>query len=252
MIVRVIKQHIAKIVAVLFWACILIAIYYVLDSRNLTLPQLLDDARNNLDNAWYGPPVFLFVIGILRPFTLVPTIILIAAGGMIFGLYESFIYSLIGTTISAILPYYAGMLFAVEIKPDDDLGIFRKPAQTIAQFLLDNAFESLVALRLIQGPYDIVSFVAGNINMPLRVFMLGTFVGNIPAVYVFAALGASVDVELATGQYAIDGRLIASSVAVFIASIVAAQYLRIRKRRIDTETTTDTPTSQDTQRTDAA
>ncbi len=247
-----IKRHLAKIIAVLLWLAVLIAIYYTLDSRNLTLPQLLDDARNHLNTAWYGSLVFLFVIGILRPFTLVPTVILIVAGGMIFGLSEGFIYGLIGTTVSAILPYYAGMLFAVEIKPDDDLGIFRKPAQKIAQFLLDNAFESLVALRLIQGPYDIVSFVAGNINMPLRVFMIGTFVGNIPAVYVFVALGASLDVELTTGQYAVDGRLIASSVAVFIASVVAAQYLRIRKRRIDTEHSDNAPSRNDAQQPDAA
>ena len=232
---RLLKTYAKQLAVVCFWIGAIGGIYFILDSRQLTPTQLIQDAQTYLTSYWYGPLVFQFVATVLRPFTLIPTIILIAAGGAIFGVFWGFVYGMIATTLSAILPYYAGQVFAVEIKQDEQVGLFSRPAQKIARFMRQNAFESLVALRLIQGPYDIVSFVAGNIHMPFRVFILGTFVGNLSAVYVFAALGASVDVEWTSGQLQFDGQLVSSSVMVFIASIVAARYLKVRQARIDDE-----------------
>lgn len=232
---RFLKRYAKQIAVICFWIGTIGGLYFILDSRHLTPTQLVQDAQTYLTSYWYGALVFLFVATVLRPFTLIPTVIIIAAGGAIFGVFWGFIYGMIATTLSAILPYYAGQVFAVEIKQDEQVGIFSRPAQKIARFMRENAFESLVALRLIQGPYDIVSFVAGNIHMPFRIFMIGTFVGNLSAVYVFAALGASVDVEWTSGHLHFDGQLVFSSICVFIASIVAARYLKVRQARIEVE-----------------
>ena len=54
----------------------------------------------------------------------------------------------------------------------------------------ENAFSYLLTLRLIPlFPFWAVNIVPGLLSVPLRTFTLSTFIGIIPATFVFAYLG---------------------------------------------------------------
>ncbi len=219
------RRHFPRIVAILFWLSAILAIHLTLQHNHLTLVQLAAKLEVVMATHWYGPVLF-FVIFIFRPFTLIPAIILVALGGRIFGLEVGFIVGLFAKTASAIIPYYGGRLFAGELDAGEVHGKIRRLSQRIARFLRRNAFEALVAMRLVHVPYDVVSFVAGNLYMPFRVFIGGTFVGNIAGVYGFTALGASLHGDVISGKLHVDLPLVISSLAVFTASIIASCLLR--------------------------
>ncbi len=229
---RWIKHHIPQIMAIFFWISMISLIYTTLDSNNITLEQFLINLESDITRNWYGAVAFIILFALFRPFTLIPAIILVALGGRIFGVWEGFIYGLIAKTLSAVIPYYAGQLFAGDVQTEESANPLRRMGQRLAIFLRGNAFESLVVLRLAHIPYDAVSFAAGNVHIPLRMFMLATFVGNISGTYAFAALGASVEGSIFDGDYHFNVGLLISSLVVFVVSIGAARYLRLREQRL--------------------
>lgn len=227
-----IRRYGLQAAAVTFWLGAVLVLYYVLQAKNITLSQLADQLETEMAAHWYGPVIF-FVVFLVRPFTLIPGIAFVALGGVIFGFGGGFVYSLLSLTASAIIPYQAGRLFAAEIEAEDTPdtseapGRFRRIMQRMAQFIRQNAFESILALRLAYAPYDIVSVVAGNIHVPFRVFLLATFVGNISVTFTFTAIGVSLEGGVFDERLqASDEGLLLSSIVVFVFSIAAARYLR--------------------------
>ncbi|MFW5691468.1 MAG: TVP38/TMEM64 family protein [Chloroflexota bacterium] len=220
-----------QIGAVVFWLGMIAFLLIYIDTNNLTLAQFVARLENTMREMWYGPVLFLLVLIVLRPFTLIPTIVFATLGGRLFGLGWGFIYCLIGSTLTAILPYYFGRLFANSLEQRRHTTENpRHMGDHVANFLQRNPFESLLALRLINAPFDLVSFMAGRIVLPFRIYMLATLLGNISSVYGFTALGASIEGNILRGDYQINVELVASSVVVLLLSVIVSLYLRRRAR----------------------
>jgi uncharacterized membrane protein YdjX (TVP38/TMEM64 family) len=224
------RCYLPQIMTILVWVGTIGGLMYVLRTQHLTLIQLAEEVELFIADHWYGPLIFLLVF-LIRPFTLIPAILFVAIGGRIFGAGLGFVYGLTAMTASAIIPYYAGRLFAGELDAGENLGKFRRAAQRIARFLRRNAFEALVTLRMAYVPYDITSVVAGNIHVPLRVFINATIIGNLSVVYTFAALGAALDGDLSEGNFSVNYTLVALSVASFFAGLFIARRLRRHLRQ---------------------
>ncbi len=227
-----ILRHALQIGAVLFWFVMVGVIYAYMDANQLTFNALVDQIETTIRDHWFGPLIFLFIFVVLRPFTLIPAIVLAAMGGHIFGLKWGFIWGMIGKTLSAVMPYYFGRLFNTDDTPRaiNTSGV-RGVAARVERFLQENTFESLLAMRLVNVPFDIVSFMAGYMSMSFKLFMLATFLGNLSSVYGFAALGASLEGNLVEGDYSINQELAISSVIVLALSAVISVYLRRRAKR---------------------
>lgn len=222
------KLHFTKVGAFFFWIAMIALIYYKLDSSDQTLRQFLLTAEYRMKTEWYGALTFLALFAVVRPFTLLPTMVFLALGGRIFGLGWGFVYGAAGMTASAIIPYYTGRLFQQEVPDSQAGGPVRRFIGRMANFLRINAFEALVMMRMTHIPYDLVSFTAGGLSVPFRTYLLGTFLGNLPATYPFVALGASIEGSLLDGNYVLNHGLLASSVLVFGLSIAISRYLRRR------------------------
>jgi uncharacterized membrane protein YdjX (TVP38/TMEM64 family) len=64
-----------------------------------------------------------------------------------------------------------------------------------------NAFSYLLVLRLVPlFPFWLVNLVAGAAGLPLRVYVLATFLGIIPVTFVYASLGSGLGAVLAQGR----------------------------------------------------
>jgi uncharacterized membrane protein YdjX (TVP38/TMEM64 family) len=227
--IKWVKRHGFQIGAVVFWLAMIVVMLSYMNANALTLPQFVAYIEFVMRENWYGPVLFLLLFIFLRPFTLIPAIVLAALGGRIFGLGWGFVYGMIGKTMTAILPYLFGRLFANSV--EHRRFTTRRPrhvADRVANFLQQNAFESLLAMRLINVPFDLVSFMAGSMALSFRWYMLATFLGNISSVYGFAALGASIEGDILKGDYSINAELVVSSVVVLVLSAALAVYLRRR------------------------
>lgn len=249
---RIFRIPIQYLLAVLFWLAMIAFMYYTLETNDLTLAAFLEDLENTARAEWYGPLVFMFLMIFLRPFTLVPTVILTALGGRIFGIEWGFVYGLISATLSATWPYWAGEWLAShedESKPrNKGHGPLVKLRGRMGDFMRENTFFAVLTLRLAQTPYDIVSLTAGNSRVPYRAYMLATFIGNIPGAYVFAALGASIEGDIFDGNYAFNQEMLISSAVVFVLSLVAARVMQQRSTappKERTSSTSETPPPSD-------
>lgn len=229
-----VRRHSMQIIAVLFWLGMIMTILHVMRQNDLNFLQFLRQLEDTMRDNWYGPLLFIFVFVIARPFTLVPVTIFVMLGGRIYGVGLGFVYCMIGLNLTAILPYYFGLLFtrkevaSLDVVPAPG---WRSMGGRIERFLRRNSFESLLAMRLSSLPFDLTSLIAGYIAMPFRVYMGATFLGNIATAYGFAALGASVEGDIYDGQYSINSELLISSVAVLLFSLFISLYLRRRRVR---------------------
>ena len=229
------QQRLLQIGAVVFWLGMITLMYLYMEANHLTVAQLIEQMETTMRDNWYGALIFLFVMIVLRPFTLIPALVLAALGGRVFGVWWGFLWGMIGATISAIGPYYFGRLFAsrhVDESTFTTPGV-RRMMHKAARFMYRNAFASLLALRLINAPYDIVSFVAGNLQLPFRVFLWATFLGNISSIYGFTALGAAVEGDITDQDFSLNAELIFSSIVVLLLSALIAWILRRRQRYLE-------------------
>lgn len=216
-----IALYLPQIAAVFVWIGLILAVYIYLQLTKLTLEEAIKKLELLMITRWYGPVIF-FALFLFRPFTLVPAIVFVALGGRIFGLWMGFVYGLTAMTISSVLPYYAGRLFAGQINKTRQLG----GARRVSQFVRANPFEALLALRLVNVVYDIVSFVSGSLRVSLRVFLAATLLGNLSVAYTFAALGASLEGDIFDGELSFNGDMLFSSAVVFVISLGISRYLR--------------------------
>ena len=224
------REHALQIMAVLIWVGVIGIVYLYMNRNDLTLPQVGRALESFMTDNWFGPLVFFFVVVVLRPFTLVPIMVFVAIGGYVYGVGVGFVLSMVTASAAAIIPYYFGRLFPVDLDKDrPKTGRFSMiaVARDLARFLQRNAFEALVTLRMF-GPYDVGSFVAGNLRIPLGQFLAATTVGNIAWIYAFVALGAALEDISEAGDVSVNIELIVSSVVVLVISFAVSRYLRSR------------------------
>jgi len=224
------REHALQIIAVLFWIGVIGLLYVFMDRNDLTLPQIGRELESFMTDNWFGPLVFFLVVVVLRPFTLVPIMVFVAIGGYVYGVWLGFALCMVTATASAVLPYYFGRLFPVDLDsegPQRSRFSMIAIARNLARFLQRNAFEALVTLRMF-GPYDVGSFAAGNLRIPLPLFLAATTVGNITWIYAFCALGAALEDISEAGDVSVSSELLVSSLVVLVLSFAVSRYLRRR------------------------
>ena len=92
----------------------------------------------------------------------------------------------------------------------------------------------MLTLRFLFAPYDAVNYLAGALRLRPGPFVLATALGSVPGSFTFLLFGASIgDLSvLADGRLpALDGRALAASAALFVASLLASRALRQRVAR---------------------
>jgi uncharacterized membrane protein YdjX (TVP38/TMEM64 family) len=222
-----IRLYLAQIIAVLVWLGVIALLFLLLYRREMTPVEALARAEHFMASYWYGPAIFL-ILFMLRPFTLIPGIVFVALGGRIFDMWPGIVYGLLAMTLSAVLPYYVGTLFAGDGKNPNEMSRLRQTGQRIARILRGNPYEALIALRMINFAYDVTSFTAGKLRMDFRVFLRATLLGNVFIAYAFTSLGASLEGDLQTGDLRIEPTLVISSLLVLGASAGLSRFLHRR------------------------
>ena len=167
------------------------------------------------------------VIYALRPLFFFPATILTLLGGFLFGPI-GIIYTIIGSNSSAMVAYGVGRYFGRGVLEDEDENGF---VQRYAQRMRDNSFETILIMRLIFLPYDLVNYAAGFLRINWKAFLAATAIGSVPGTVSFVLLGASFGTldELLAGEISLNPITLISSVVIIGLSLALSRYVRRRE-----------------------
>jgi uncharacterized membrane protein YdjX (TVP38/TMEM64 family) len=177
----------------------------------------LDVVRRLLDffgGGFYGPLVFILIY-VLRPLLLFPATLLTVAAGFVFGPVLGVVLVIIGSNASALLAYAVGRFFGQGFLGEDKAGGI---VQRYTVRLRDHSFETVFIMRLLFLPYDLVNYLAGFLRIRWLPFIVATALGALPGTLAFTLFGASIE-AFDGGIPALNPRVLAASVAIFLASL---------------------------------
>lgn len=176
----------------------------------------------DLLNVWLGEYGFLragvtyILLYTFRTIILFPASLLTIASGLIFGPWLGITLTIIGENASANFAFVMARWLGRDFVGKES-GLIRDWDVKIRT----NALPSVVAMRLINLPFDPVNFACGLTSMRHRDYLIGTFIGIIPGLVSLVLLGGSVSAN-------VENRILifSSAVVIFILGLLIAKMLR--------------------------
>ncbi len=226
-----------KFVALFFWAILLGGYAWYYTSHNLTPLKAVQQIVDLLQTP-YGPLIYILIYA-LRPLIFFSAIVLTVTGGAVFGAGSplnfalAVIYTMIGSNTSAMVAYFIGRYFGAGILKEEP-GSQANIAHKYANRLRHNSFETVMIMRFIFLPYDLVSYVCGFLRINWRAFLLATALGSIPGTIAFTAFGASLDLSsLETGGLPPPNPWVFGfGIIIFVVSIAISRYFKRRETKL--------------------
>lgn len=217
------------------WVGVIVAFQIYRVSSGLDTADALQQFTRTAANSWWAVLIFI-ALYLLRPLLLVPGALLTVVGGMLFGAWLGIPIVLVAANGSALVAFGIGVLFIGPRSAVEQTETAETLRARWADRMRRNAFESILLMRLIFLPYDLVSYTAGMLRMRWQPFLAANAIGILPGTVAFVLLGASLT-DLSEGIGGIDIRILGVSLVLFIVSVAISQVI---KRR----TATPTPPSE--------
>lgn len=226
-----IGRHRQKIVAVSIWVA-LVASFFIYSSLTygslVAFDRTLQDLIGLLESP-VGPLVYILIYA-LRPLAFFSAVVLTLLGGAIWGPFWGVLLTVVAANLSASVAYFLGRLLGQGVFDENQrAGIVARYAVRLRR----NAFQTILIMRLVYLPYDLVNYLAGFLRIAYRPFILATILGSLPGTITFVLAGASVDLmEVFAGQ--IDASVInpwalTASAALFVGSLFFSRWLKRRE-----------------------
>jgi uncharacterized membrane protein YdjX (TVP38/TMEM64 family) len=116
--------------------------------------------------------------------------ILVGAGGLLFGTAAGTVLGLLGVTGAAL----AQMAVATKLAGEHRGNLLPPRTKRVEDFLTRHGAVAVMESRIVPVlPYGIVNYSAGLIHLSYAAMAVGTLIGAAPKVFVYAALGGSLD-----------------------------------------------------------
>ena len=233
------QRHWQKLVAFALWIILAAVLSWYVNSTGKGLAGSLLDLIYFIQASAYGPLIYILVYT-LRPLTFFSALVLTVSGGFLFGPIWGVVYTVIGANLSATVAYFIGRYFGSGTLETDG------PDSTVQKYanrMRDNSFETILIMRLIFLPYDLINYLAGFMRIHYGAFILATILGSIPGTISFVLLGASFSVNDVEGLFlrgerpGFDFRPVLASVVIFVVSLAISQYLKRREKKTSGDVT---------------
>jgi uncharacterized membrane protein YdjX (TVP38/TMEM64 family) len=169
----------------------------------------------------------------VRPLAFFSAIVLTLLAGSLFGPIFGVIYTVIGSNISATVAYFLGSVLGRGVLSDaktNSQGIVQRYAERMRQ----NSFETILIMRFIYLPYDLVNYLGGFLRIDYKAFILATILGSIPGTITFVLAGASVridDVFMENFRPELNPWTLVASVVLFVGSLLLSRYFKRREAK---------------------
>ncbi|MEZ4734058.1 MAG: VTT domain-containing protein [Caldilineaceae bacterium] len=229
------RTHGQKMIALLVWMLLVgsYAIYYWVN--NLTIEQSLQQLLALL-NTPYGPLLYLLSF-LIRPLLFFSAGLLCIMGGIIFGAGSTvdFLFALgyatVGVICSAVISFGIGRFLGQGLITGGNREA-NGSVNRYADRLRCNGFLTVLTMRLLLLPFDMVNYLAGLVAVDWKAYTLATAIGILPSTFAFVSFGAAIDMgQLAAGERPqIDVKLIGLAVALFALSLLISRWYKRRER----------------------
>lgn len=228
------SKHGQKLVAAAFWVLLIGGYAWYYQANGLTTTTALVEIVDLLSSPW-GPLLYILIYA-LRPLIFFSAAVLTVASGAIFGagslwnLALAVLYTVIGSNLSATIAYAIGRFFGQGLL-QENAGESSNLLQRYADRMRKNSFETVMIMRFIFLPYDLVNYLAGILRIDWKAFILASLLGSIPGTIAFVSFGASIDIkELAMGKTPqFNPWVLVFGVVIFVVSIVISRYFKQRE-----------------------
>lgn len=215
------EQHASKLLALAFWLVLIFGYQWYARVNDLTPLQavqaLLDFFANNL----WGMLIYILVYAI-RPLILFPATLISLAAGFVYGPVWGVVMVVIASNISSSIAYLIGRFFGQGLLPE---GQGDNWVTRYAVRMRQNSFETVLTMRFIFLPYDLVSYLAGFLRIRYGSFILATALGSIPGTIAFVGFGASIE-SFDGGIPQFNPITLAFSAVIFIGSLVLSRFFK--------------------------
>ncbi len=221
------KRHWQKIVALLFWLVLLGGYQWYAWRNNLSPLEALQQIIDLLRASRFGPLLFIAIYTV-RPLVLFPATVLTLGAGLVFGPVLGIIYTIIGSNLSAMVAFVVGRFLGEGLlEGERTKGI----VQRYTDRLRNNSFETVLIMRFVFLPYDLVNYLCGVLQIDWKAFLLATAIGSIPGTIAIVLAGSSIQGDLSEGLPSFDPRVFGVSVVLLVVSLAISRYAKRREQR---------------------
>ena len=181
---------------------LVLGLFFVFDLERFLRFETLAEYRVLLLNwvnghAILAPVAYLLLYIAVVTFSLPGGLVMTVSGGFLFGFIAGGIYAVTGATLGAT----ALFLIAKTSVGDYLLAKAGGTIQKMQQGFSENALSYLFVLRLIPiFPFFLVNLAPAFLGVPLRIYLIATFFGIMPATFVFALAGSGLGSVLDQGK----------------------------------------------------
>ena len=144
--------------------------------------------------------VFILVYTLFVAFSVPGGLILSLTGGFLFATFPGVLYNMLGATLGASAIFLAarwGFGAKLAATLENSQGLVKK----IKDGVDENQWSMLFLIRLIPGvPFFLANLVPSFLDVPLRRFVISTFLGIFPGALVFTSIGAGLGDIFERGQ----------------------------------------------------
>ena len=217
------KYNLGKVLKILISIIILLILGTII-CKILSINIGVEDIQEYVSSFGRLAPLVYIIMFALVPLTLFPDSILAIGGGMVFGLFKGYIYTLIGALIGATISFYIsrklGRAFVKKLT--------KEKLDNIEELINSKGFFIVLILRLVPlFPFDIISYGSGLTSIKYKDFLLATIIGTIPGILVFTNIGAQ-SVNIGSNSFYIS--IMGLILLVLLSLILKNKFLLIQKK----------------------
>jgi uncharacterized membrane protein YdjX (TVP38/TMEM64 family) len=221
-----IGRHWQKVVALLLWVGLFAVYRWYAVTNDLGPVEAVRQLIQLMQTSAYGPLIYIALYA-LRPLLFFSSILLTLAGGFIFGPVWGVLYTVIAANTSAMVAYVVGYYFGQGLLSDDGSdGVIQRYAARMRK----DSFETVLIMRFIFLPYDLVNYLAGFLRIDWKAFLLATALGSIPGTISFILFGAAIEGDFDGSIPSLNPRVLAVSVGLFVVSLALSRYFKRREQ----------------------
>ncbi len=178
---------------------------------------------------------FMLVYALATAVSLPGAVVLTLAGGYLFGTWVGGTATVIGATLGSIAVFYVvqtSLGRTLKARAETNAGRLR----TVIDSVREGAFGYILTLRLIPvAPFWLVNVAAALADAPLKAYALATFLGIMPATFIYSGVGAGIDALVARGQspdlgIIFDPNVLLPLVALGLLSLGTTVFQRLRAK----------------------
>lgn len=219
------KRAWPKLLGLAIWLTILIVYWQYTRTSGLTPAQTVQRLVEFMGSSAAGVLVYILVY-MLRPVLFFPATLLTLAGGYLYGPFLGLAVVIVASNLSAMVAFYIGWFFGAGfLQESSGGGVLQKYADRIRR----HTFETVLVMRFLFLPYDLVSYFSGFLRVRWAGFLLATMLGSIPGTISFVLFGASIENGFTGALPRLNGATLGVGVLMFVISLSLSRLFRRRE-----------------------